>query len=397
MMNKTLDLLKFSAAMACAAILAFGSATHADTFTGLGDGTSWEDPANWLAGVVPLNNSSPIIIFADHNVEFDADTWAALTASGNLQNATEHRIARLLMGDTTAGAANGTHSLTMDQGAGNTVRATNGTSAVFGSRPGKFSTLNLVSGITNIEAGRFRVGQGADSSATINLNGGELILGRGGLELASIDGSGGDGTLNIFGGRFLTRNDVEIFNGGVFNVEGSVASEIGIGTEGSTDGRWVQEVGGVLRLGFDAGGVTTILIDENDGVPGTGGDGTATFAAGSILDLVNLGGFNTTGFVTVMTAEGGITGAPTLSPASVAAGWQMQIVGNDLQVQSPGGVGPVLKGDVNLDGGVTFLDINPFILLLASNGFQAEADCDCDGDLDFLDIQPFINILANAP
>ena len=55
---------------------------------------------------------------------------------------------------------------------------------------------------------------------------------------------------------------------------------------------------------------------------------------------------------------------------------------------------PVLKGDVNLDGGVTFLDINPFILVLSSNGFQAEADCDCDGDVDFLDIQPFINILA---
>lgn len=54
----------------------------------------------------------------------------------------------------------------------------------------------------------------------------------------------------------------------------------------------------------------------------------------------------------------------------------------------------VLKGDVDLDGSVTFLDINPFIVLLAANGFQAEADCDCDGDLDFLDIQPFIDILA---
>ena len=56
-----------------------------------------------------------------------------------------------------------------------------------------------------------------------------------------------------------------------------------------------------------------------------------------------------------------------------------------------------LKGDVNLDGMVTFLDINPFILLLAASGFQAEADCDCDGDLDFLDIQPFIDILAGNP
>lgn len=56
--------------------------------------------------------------------------------------------------------------------------------------------------------------------------------------------------------------------------------------------------------------------------------------------------------------------------------------------------GAVLKGDVNLDGSVTFLDINPFIQLLSSSGFQAEADCNCSGNLDFLDIAPFIDILA---
>ena len=52
------------------------------------------------------------------------------------------------------------------------------------------------------------------------------------------------------------------------------------------------------------------------------------------------------------------------------------------------------KGDVDLDGAVTFLDINPFIDVLSGGGFQAEADADCDGDVDFLDIQPFIDILA---
>ena len=54
----------------------------------------------------------------------------------------------------------------------------------------------------------------------------------------------------------------------------------------------------------------------------------------------------------------------------------------------------VLKGDLDLSGTITFLDINPFISVLAAGGFQAEADCDCDGDVDFLDIQPFIDILA---
>ncbi len=56
--------------------------------------------------------------------------------------------------------------------------------------------------------------------------------------------------------------------------------------------------------------------------------------------------------------------------------------------------GGVLKGDVDLNGEVTFLDINPFIGVLSSNGTQAEADCNCDGVVNFLDIQAFINILS---
>ena len=53
-----------------------------------------------------------------------------------------------------------------------------------------------------------------------------------------------------------------------------------------------------------------------------------------------------------------------------------------------------LCGDINLDGSVTFLDIAPFIVLLADGLFQAEADCDQNGELNFLDIAPFIAALA---
>ena len=54
----------------------------------------------------------------------------------------------------------------------------------------------------------------------------------------------------------------------------------------------------------------------------------------------------------------------------------------------------LLKGDVNLDGGVNFLDISPFIGVLSAGGFQAQADVNCDGVVSFLDISPFISILA---
>ena len=56
---------------------------------------------------------------------------------------------------------------------------------------------------------------------------------------------------------------------------------------------------------------------------------------------------------------------------------------------------PVLLGDVNRDGVVDFLDISPFIAVLALNGFQAEADTNGDGTVDFLDISPFIILLSN--
>jgi hypothetical protein len=42
---------------------------------------------------------------------------------------------------------------------------------------------------------------------------------------------------------------------------------------------------------------------------------------------------------------------------------------------------------------VNFLDIAPFIEVLSTGGFQAEADCNQDGIVDFLDIAAFIAIV----
>ena len=56
---------------------------------------------------------------------------------------------------------------------------------------------------------------------------------------------------------------------------------------------------------------------------------------------------------------------------------------------------PIVLGDASLDGAVNFLDISPFILILSTGEFQAEADCDQNGFVDFLDIDPFIRLLIN--
>ena len=54
-----------------------------------------------------------------------------------------------------------------------------------------------------------------------------------------------------------------------------------------------------------------------------------------------------------------------------------------------------LYGDVDLSGAVNFDDISAFIAVLASNGYQPEADFDDSGFVDFGDIPPFIEKLIN--
>ena len=69
--------------------------------------------------------------------------------------------------------------------------------------------------------------------------------------------------------------------------------------------------------------------------------------------------------------------------------WILALSETDISVTAE-----ILLGDVNLDGVVDFLDIPPFIAILSSGEFQAEADCDGSGSVDFLDISPFVAILS---
>ena len=51
-------------------------------------------------------------------------------------------------------------------------------------------------------------------------------------------------------------------------------------------------------------------------------------------------------------------------------------------------------GDVNLDGRVDLLDVQPFVDLLSSSSFQDEADINRDGNLNLLDVGPFVDLLS---
>ncbi|MEM9410728.1 MAG: hypothetical protein AAGA30_06415 [Planctomycetota bacterium] len=84
-------------------------------------------------------------------------------------------------------------------------------------------------------------------------------------------------------------------------------------------------------------------------------------------------------------------------------------------IQSPDGVGAVERlhfqslyletflgtnlntklvlGDVNRDGQADLLDVQPFVLLINTGAFQAEADTNQDGIVDLLDVNPLVTLL----
>jgi hypothetical protein len=66
---------------------------------------------------------------------------------------------------------------------------------------------------------------------------------------------------------------------------------------------------------------------------------------------------------------------------------------------------PVVTGDLDCDGAVTFDDINPFVLALSNPAtYEAaypncniwNADCNSDGLVNFDDINPFVWILSQG-
>ena len=65
------------------------------------------------------------------------------------------------------------------------------------------------------------------------------------------------------------------------------------------------------------------------------------------------------------------------------------------EIPEPTGI-PFALGDVNRDGEVNFLDISPFIALLDTGEFQAEADFNMSGEITFLDVSPFIMALTGG-
>lgn len=245
-----------------------------------------------------------------------------------------------------------------------------------------------------------RIGLGAGNVGTLTQNGGEayfghnLQIGIGGTGIYFLNGgdlkvargylgigqSGGTGELVVAGGSLTTRTGVELDSGGTVLIEGSGASEIGIGSEGSLDGYWLQKSGGRFALEIDAVGVAKVFVDDTDG-DGTGGD--VTFENGALLDVGFLTGLDLAGSWDVMTWEGDLAdNGLAFAPSVDVAKWSFEFADTDgfngvdtLRVTSASGSSPLTSN------GTPYSWLDSFYEDLVIAGDYEVADVsDTDGD-----------------
>ena len=141
-------------------------------------------------------------------------------------------------------------------------------------------------------------------------------------------------------------------------------------------------------------------LQPGDVFSGGGEDEVGNFSFGPMATGIQTIGFVIAGEVGFFRVDlGDEPGSTvTLLDGQIAVGSDGTDATNDFAITIPPRAGDepiVLRGDVNLDGMVNFLDIAPFISRLAEMENQPEADVNEDGVVNFLDISPFIGVLAN--
>lgn len=190
-------------------------------------------------------------------------------------------------------------------------------------------TLNMNNGSLTLNAARF----GGDSGkGTLNLNGGTFTVSRAyGDYCLWLGWNSGTGSVNVVGGRMFTRGAVQLGQAGGaignFYVEGSAATDIGIGSSGSSiDGAWFQNSGSTLKARIDAGGITPIrIIDKGDTNSVYNGD--VYFKPGSILDIGWMPGVTNYNTFDIMTWQGNLVEGNLALAASVNTNvWSFEYV-----------------------------------------------------------------------
>jgi hypothetical protein len=125
------------------------------------------------------------------------------------------------------------------------------------------------------------------------------------------------------------------------------------------------------------------------------------------LYVLSVGAFGDTaagdGGGTVFFDDGGDFTAANAPTGENFVGWNAGGAGpyalrlNGCKLQTTGSKGCDFEiGDVNQDGLITLLDVNPFVAILIGGGFQCEADINEDGSVTLTDVDPFVALLTGG-
>ncbi len=241
------------------------------------------------------------------------------------------------------------------------------------------------------ESGSARVLSGFDGSVLYNFDG-DSPWDRFGISVSGAGDVNGDGFDDLIVGangdsnKGQTSGSARVFSG----VDGSILYTFNGDSIESALGGSVSGAGDVNGDGFDDLIVGAIGIRDNGFQSGSvrlfsGVDGSIihSFDGDSVFDAFGIS-VSSVGDVNDDGIPDFIVGAANGLVDNI--GYARLFVS---QISAP------LLGDCNQDGDLNFLDINPFIGLLSSNTFLAQADCNQDGAVNFLDISSFIAILSD--
>lgn len=296
-----------AAAFAVAIAAVPGTSAQAALYTGAGIDDEYSTAANWDDNAVPASGSTQDINGA-FTVERSVDSVAGRT---------------FISGGATVNVTGGTH---------NDNQSGSGTRNFLGR--GSTGTINQSGGDHLIGHLLSIGGGGANGNGAYYLTNGSLTIYRGSNSI--IDGANpqgrpslevsdeeaaGSGLFEISGGSLATRGGVGVGTTGVFSVVGSNATSIGIGSDQSLSGAWLQQAGGTLKAAIDAGGITSIFLDEVDAAPVL-----AEFLSGSVLDLGFDGIAPIAGTWTLLEAENAdITDGGLGLSGATASGWSFDV------------------------------------------------------------------------
>ena len=222
---------------------------------------------------------------------------------------------------------------------------------------------------------------GARSNAIGGAGESYVVLGNNSGFSSSLNLSSLDGTNGFVINGIDARDSSGVSVSGAGDVNGDGIDDVIIGAGGADPNGNSSAGESYVVFGNDSGFSSSLNLSSLDGSNGFAINGID--ANDVIASVSGAGDLNGDGIDDV------IIGASGADPNGNSSAGESYVVFGIASVSGP------LIGDVNQDDAINFLDIAPFISLLAAGDFLEEADINSDGAVNFLDIAPFIDVLGS--